>query len=90
MVVSFVKQRKVGSRRVENNETKVESSTRLPCVILQRCKCVDIHRSGERASSGPAKGATEQAPPSVAPFARRHCIIKLVEPTREVFIAMHG
>ena len=35
---------------------------RLPCVVLQRCKCVDIHRSGERASSGPTKGATEAVP----------------------------
>ena len=37
---------------------KLKSSARLPCVVLQRCTCVDIHRSGERVSSGPAKGAT--------------------------------
>ena len=62
MDVSFLKQRKVGSCRVENTETKVEKqSARLPCVVLQRYKCADIHHSGERASSGLAKDATESS-----------------------------
>ena len=36
-----------------------KTNVEIICIVLQRCKCVDIHRSGERVSSGPAKGTTE-------------------------------
>ena len=28
------------------------------CFFIQRCKCMDVHRSGERTPSGPVKGTT--------------------------------
>ena len=50
------------SQYIYNRDKRRKLSARLPCVVLQRCKCVDIHRSGERASSGPTKGATKAVP----------------------------
>ena len=34
-------------------EKRYKSSARPPCVSMQRCKCVEVHRSGERTPSGP-------------------------------------